>query len=84
MKDLLLKASVKGQMMAQDAADRTRAAVKGDTENASVVENVIWIGIIVVAVVLVGGFLLSALTNQGEKLSNCIAGVNSGSCSQFE
>lgn len=85
MSDFMLKGAVKAQNFMFEAFDRTRAAVKGGAERGDVVQNVIMIGIFVIACVVLGGFLISSLSQQGEKLSQCISGVNTvtTACSQF-
>lgn len=86
MSDFMLKGAVNAQNFMYEAFDRTRAAVKGEAERGDVVQNVIMIGIFVIACVIIGGFLINSLSAQGTKLSKCISGVNSVStaCSQFK
>lgn len=82
MKNMLLLGAIKAQNFAENMTDRAARAAKG--ENGDVVQTVIIIGIFVVICVIVGGILLSSMEEQGNKLGNCIKGVNTkAGCTEF-
>jgi hypothetical protein len=82
MNELLLGASVKAQVASKNVAKRLNDVTSSD--RASVVENVIIIGILVVICIFVGAALIGSMTTQSEKLSNCISGINTGTCGDYE
>ncbi len=77
MKNALLKAGVESNLAMHRAADSMMARYKkAKNEEASVVETVIIIGIFVVICVVIGALIFNAVKAQGDKLSNCISGIN--------
>lgn len=82
MNDMLLAGAMKAQNFAKDMTSRATKATQN--EKGDVVQTIIIIGIFLVICVVVGGMIMTAMETQGQKLSNCIANVNSSTgCNQF-
>lgn len=72
------KLAVKAQLLIADVREGFSNATKN--ERGDLMQTVLLIALFAVAVIIIGGIIINALTEQAGNIEDCITGIDSSSC----